>query len=733
MPGQRREVQPRYGRLDWQTLPLDSTTAQWFWQQLGATEPNAPDTVAAAQPAPVQQGTVPPPPPSVQQPTSTGAQATNTGTGTTPPATPPPTSQPAPAPGVARRGATKLSLPQQSLQNTYQLALASQQAQRIGIESAMQPVPVPEPVGEKIESQLQRSSDYIATLDSLIRQTLEGGYQPFTFWLGAAIPATSSAEALGLVRDIQPLVREHLQRLQAQSGDTQPATQVSRLQKLLTAFSNDENLRSAIMQEARRLLETAIQSKPELAQYYEGLVGNLKAEEAWLQQQISRIPENLRVMTNQNFVSLYNRYLQVQRDIMNTAALVAANNNVRINWQNLLDHAIANLARPAFDLIQQLPLAVPSYDAVGNVWRELQEQVKDNEKLKPALEKLKAIRAYSGRRLSIEDSAEVARLHQQYVEALRQAGLDDETVDRLSRIVYQPGSLPGLGWSSGPIVEPAQPIIGFLQPAQLGGAQLPNVEAPVPTSRGSRGSGRTPQLRVSLRSSLGFDRPTVDASTRDALRNSLAELQNVAGAAYLPLGDINWRPILRLLGGNEDAEITFSGVRFAPTSIKYEELVDNFRKILTSQPEGAYRAAVKEDITAYLGALVESAGRSSPDMAENLNKVRILFMKRPVEIAYMLKQAVNDPPALFARFLEQLRRWLQHDPRIENANAVLEALQHQEVREALHAAITSGIARYISLKLKAIAVGRNTITDHQIVPGIAGMLLGNLHRIVSFQ
>jgi hypothetical protein len=631
-----------------------------------------------------------------------------------------------------------LSLPQQALQNTYQLALASQQAQRIGIESAMQPVPVPEPVGEKIESQLQRSSDYIATLDSLIRQTLGGGYQPFTFWLGAAIPATSSAEALGLVRDIQPLVREHLQRLQAQSGDTQPATQVSRLQKLLTAFSNDENLRSAIMQEARRLLETAIQSKPELAQYYEGLVGNLKAEEAWLQQQISRIPENLRVMTNQNFVSLYNRYLQVQRDIMNTAALVAANNNVRINWQNLLDHAIANLARLAFDLLPKLPLAVPSYDAVENVRVELQNLVKDNEKLKPALEKLKAIRAYSGGRLSIEDSATVARLHQEYVEALRQAGLDDETVDRLSRIVYQPGSLPGLGWSPGPIIEQAQPIIGFLQPAQLGGAQLPNVEAPVPTSRGGGGGRgrRTEPLPVSLYSTLGFGRPTVDASSEAALRRSLADLQNVAGAVYLPPGDINWKPILRLLGGKEDSTIGFSGVRFAPGSMTHQEFVENLRRILDSQNVGAYTAAVQQDIVAYLDHLVASGERSNPELASQLNLVKGLFESKPDKIASILKRAAENPATLFVNFLRQLRNKLQSDPEFRGyagAQNVLKALDSSEVRKALHAAITAGIARYIALKLAVIDVNGKPISDHQIAPGIAGILLGYLSRVARLE
>jgi hypothetical protein len=615
------------------------------------------------------------------------------------------------------------------MRGQYQLASLEQQAQRIGIESAMQPLPVPEPVGEKIESRLQRLPNYTATLENLLQQTLEGGYQPFTFWLGAAVPATHSTEALGLMRDIQPFVRDYLQRLQAQPGQ---AAQVSRLQKLLTALSSDENLRSAIMQEARRLLETAIQSKSDLAQYYEGLVKDLKGEEAWLQQQISQIPENLRVMSNQKFVGLYNRYLQVQRDIMNTAALAAANNNVRINWQNLLDHAIANLARPAFDLLPKLPLAVPSYDAVENVWRELQNLVEDNEKLKPALDKLKAIRAYGGKRLSIEDSATVARLHQEYVEALRQAGLEDETVDRLSSIVYSPGSLPGLGWSPGPIIEQAQPIIGFLQPAQLSGAQLPNVEAPVPTSRGGGGGrGKTNRLPVHLRATWGLGRYVVDASTPQALRDSLAELQNVAGLTYLPPGDTNWKPILELLGGKKDAEITFSGARFTPAFMRYEEFVDNLRRILASQYEGAYTEAVKGDIAQYLREIVGTTRESDKTEASNLDQVRNLFEQYPGVIGWMLKHAADDPRTLFVNFLKQLRLWLSHAPRVQNAQGVLQALQSQQVREALHAAITAGIARYIALRLGAISVGRNTITDHQLVAGIAGILLGYLSQIAQ--
>ncbi len=735
MPRQSRAAPPKYGKLGWKTLPLDSATAQWFWQQLGVAEPNTPDTAAVGQPTPVQQGTVPPPPPSVQQLAGTGTQAANTGTGTAPSAATPSVPSPAPAPGTAQQVSTR-ARPQDVLQQSYQLAAASQQAQKIGIESAMQPVPIPEPVGGRIESRLQQRSDYTATLESLIQQMLEG-YQPFTYWLGATVPATHPTEALGILRDIQPFVREYLQRLQAQPGDQQQAAQVSRLQKLLTALSSDENLKAAILQEARQLLERAIHSKSDLAQYYEDLVGELKNEEEWLRQQLLQIPENQRVRANQNFMDLYNRYLQVQREIMNTAALVAANNNVRINWQNLLDRAVANLARPAFDLLPELPLAVPSYDAVENVRWELQKLAKNNEQLKPALEKLERIRTYSGGRLSIRDSATVARLYQEYVEALRRAGLDDETVARLSSIVYRPGSLPGLGWSSGPIIEPAQPIIGFLQPAQLSGAQLPSVEAPVPTSRGGgRGGGRTQPLLVSLRSTLGFDRPTVDASTESALRNSLAELRNVAGAAYLPPGDVNWRPILRLLGGKENSTIGFSGVRFSPLSMTHREFVDNLRHILSTQDVGAYTAAVQQDITAYLRQLAASSGSSNQELVSQLESVRALFESKPDKIAEILKRATEDPPTLFVNFLRQLRDKLRSDPKLRSdskAPIVLEALNSQQVREALHAAITSGIARYIALRLRAIDVNGRRIDDHQIIPGIAGMLLGYLSQIARFE
>ena len=735
LPGQPRGAQPRYGKVDWQTLPLDSTTAQWLGQPFWATETNTPDTVAAAPPTPARQDTVLPPTPSVQQPAGTGVQAANTGTGTTPPATTPPTSQPASTPGVARKDATKLSLPQQALQNTYQLALASQQAQRIGIESAMQPVPMPEPVGEKIESRLQRLPNYTATLESLLQQTLEGGYQPFTFWLGTAIPATSAEEALGLMRDIQPFAREYLQRLQAQSGDQQQAAQASRLQKLLTAFSSDENLRSAITQEARRLLEMAIQSKPALAQYYEGLVKDLKEEEAWLQQQISQIPENLRVMLNQNFVNLYNRYLQVQRDIMNTAALAAASNNVRINWQNLLDHAISNLARPVFDLLPELPLAVPSYYAVENVWRELQSLAKGNEKLKPALEKLKAIRAYSGKRLSIEGSAKVARLHEEYVEALRQAGLDEETVDRLSSIVYSPSSLPGLGWSPGPIIEQVQPIIGFLQPAQLSGAQLPNVEAPVPTSRGGGGGARrTERYLLNVETVGGLGRPVIDASDRLSLVNSFAERENIAGTTYIPYEDYgSWSRLARVASnGKPGAQIRIGSVTFdlaqaqAQTDPNYwNTFVKNISKVLTAgQSAAAYTRAVG-DIDEYLATLAAS-GKSSEEFASALDAVRRFFLGNSSLIGKLIYDSVADPPSLWQNFLRQLSQRSE-------ARTILQHLSDPAVQEAVRMALIGGIVRYISKIHGAVTVNEETIKGSEnpnLKMGIIGLLLGNLFKIV---
>jgi hypothetical protein len=609
------------------------------------------------------------------------------------------------------------------MREQYQLASLSQRAQRIGIESAMQPVPVPEPVGAQIESGLM--PDYTAELQNLIQQWFSMPFQQWGFNLWAAVPHTSGLDARILLRQGLQFLKERLPQLSDQDA------------QLVSLLADDERLRDALLQESRRLLEEAIAKTP-AASHYQKLVEILKKQEEALRRELEAIPPENRVMANQHFVTLYNQYLRVQNDIMNAAALAAANRGWRINWQNLLDRAAANLLQPVWRILQSQELAVPVEQAVERALRNLRSMAKDsnNPHLREALQYLGEIRKYGGRNLTLWESARIAQLHSKYVTALQQAGLDDDSVYALASVVTKPGTLPGLGWSSGPIVEQAQPIIGFLQPAQLGGAQLPNVEAPVPTSRGGgSGRGRTQALPVHLRATLGLERPIIDASSVSALRNSLAELRNVAGAAYLPPGDINWKPILRLLGGKEDGTIEFSGVRFAPLSMKHQEFVDNLRHILGTQNVGAYTAAVQQDIAAYLSDLVNSAARSGDEeLVSELDSVRALFVSKPDKIASILKQAAEDPPTLFVNFLNQLRSKLQNDPEFRSYSQVaLQALNRRKVREALHAAITAGIARYIALRLGAIAVNGKTISDNQITPGIAGILLGYLSQIARFK
>jgi hypothetical protein len=166
--------------------------------------------------------------------------------------------------------------------------------------------------------------------------------------------------------------------------------------------------------------------------------------------------------------------------------------------------------------------------------------------------------------------------------------------------------------------------------------------------------------------------------------------------------------------------------------MKYEQFVDNLRHILDSQPPGAYIEAVKGDIAQYLREIIGATRSSDEKEASDLDKVRRLLELYPGQVGAMLKFAAGDPRTLFVNFLEQLRRWLSYDPSVKNtrdAQEALQALQSQQVRDALHAAITAGIARYIALRLSAISVGRNTITDHQLVSGIAGILLGYLSQI----
>jgi hypothetical protein len=365
----------------------------------------------------------------VQQQQPTGAEASAASTGT--------------VPAPAAQGTTGAGKQQTPLRQQLQVASGALHAQQRAIEGTTKPLPVPQPVGSQIESILQQSPYYVAALENLIQQQLSMPL-PQRFALWATVPAVSGMEMLGLLRQAIPFLKERL-RQQAQPDPN--------LAKLVSALSNDEHLKSALLRESKRLLEQEI-APTSAALYYQGLVKTLKQQEEQLWQELLKIPEDKRVLTNPHFQMLYNQYVQLQRDIMNVGALAAASNsNIRINWQNLLDRAILNVARPVWDLLRRQPLAVPLYNAVENVRLELQEMAKSNPKLQPALEKLERIRNYSGGKLSVYESAEVARLYHEYVEALRNAGLDNRTVDRLSSIVQAPGTLPGLGWSPGPIIE----------------------------------------------------------------------------------------------------------------------------------------------------------------------------------------------------------------------------------------------------------------------------------------
>jgi hypothetical protein len=141
---------------------------------------------------------------------------------------------------------------------------------------------------------------------------------------------------------------------------------------------------------------------------------------------------------------------------MNAAALAAANRGWRINWQNLLDRAAANLLQPVWDILTRQNLAVPIEHAVEGALRHLLDMVdedSDNQHLQNALRYLEQIRNYGGRNLSLAESAQVAQLYRAYVTELQQAGLKRDIVYSLASIVTKPGTLPGLGWSSGPIIE----------------------------------------------------------------------------------------------------------------------------------------------------------------------------------------------------------------------------------------------------------------------------------------
>jgi hypothetical protein len=363
----------------------------------------------------------------VQQQQPTGAEASAASTGT--------------VPAPAAQGTTGEGKQQTPLRQQLQVASGALHAQQLAIESTTKPVPVPEPVGAQIESSLPQVPNYAETLRNLIKQRLSMPLpQHFSLW--ASVPTTSGLEAWGLLRQALQFLKDRLPQLSQQDA------------QLVSALSNDENLESALWQEAWRLLEEELVLSP-VAGYYLKLVETLKKQEEKLRKELLQIPEDQRVMANQRFVDLYNRYLQLQSNIMNVGALAAADYGLRINWKNLLDRAAANLVRPVWNILQRQQLAVPLEQAVeGALWR-LRKMAGNskNPHLQHALQKLQEIRAYGGRDLSIYDSARIAQLYREYVTALQNAGLDPETVDSLASVVTKPGTLPGLGWSSGPIIE----------------------------------------------------------------------------------------------------------------------------------------------------------------------------------------------------------------------------------------------------------------------------------------
>jgi hypothetical protein len=363
----------------------------------------------------------------VQQQQPTGAEASAASTGT--------------VPAPAAQGTTGAGKQQTPLRQQLQVASGALHAQQLAIESTTKPVPVPEPVGAQIESSLPQVPNYAETLRNLIKQRLSMPLpQHFSLW--ASVPTTSGLEAWGLLRQALQFLKDRLPQLSQQDA------------QLVSALSNDENLESALWQEAWRLLEEELVLSP-VAGYYLKLVETLKKQEEKLRKELLQIPEDQRVMANQRFVDLYNRYLQLQSNIMNVGALAAADYGLRINWQNLLDRAAANFLQPVWNILQRQGLKVPVEQAIEGALRNLWSMAEDsdNPHLQKALQYLEEIRKYGGQNLTLWDSARIAQLHSEYVTALKQAGLDPKTVNALASVVTKLGTLPGLGWSSGPIIE----------------------------------------------------------------------------------------------------------------------------------------------------------------------------------------------------------------------------------------------------------------------------------------
>jgi hypothetical protein len=184
-----------------------------------------------------------------------------------------------------------------------------------------------------------------------------------------------------------------------------------------------------------------------------------------------------------------------------------------------------------------------------------------------------------------------------------------------------------------------------------------------------------------------------------------------------------------LWGGGENSVIEFSGARFTPLSMPYDQVVANLRHILSRQSEGAYTAATQEDIVPYLDTLAATVRGDNSEAASHLANVARFFATNPDIVGKAIAQSVDNPVYLFRNFLQNLRNNLQSSKR-KGADSVLQALQSGEVRQALRTALTAGIARYIALRLKEIAVNGRRIGDPVLASGIAGLVLGNLHSVV---
>jgi hypothetical protein len=270
-----------------------------------------------------------------------------------------------------------------------------------------------------------------------------------------------------------------------------------------------------------------------------------------------------------------------------------------------------------------------------------------------------------------------------------------------------------------------QPIIGFLQPAQLSGAQLPNVEAPVPTSRGGGGRARREEPKpLNVYNLHGFGRATLDVRDADSLARSMAERENIAGTVYIPYQDANsWKVLARAASGRDGARVRIGKVEFNFANPNWEEMVKNLREVFRTQDARAYTAAVRKDVIPYIEQL--SAGLQNADIAPLVEAVRGFLNKHASQVGGIIQETIQQPNEFFSNFLQRLREYAQR----KNLRTIEQALQSEGVREILRSALIAGIARYIASVHGAVEVNGVGITKPALKDGIIGLVLANLHLI----